>query len=270
MVSVSADTGKGGEVAPPARGTPSRCALGPGAATARMERCRMTASARGLIPATPPFRLPWQLSRPDCRPVIGDALLLQYELQKCSMRYMPELTVRQARDMLAAWAAEQDRGRGTARRGGPDSGRRRAQQERGSPADPHRADHNRPHRRGRTRASSGRGCRMTGCVAIAWPDAREIPGETGSVPFVSRHAHLRIFGNWGSSRACPARPRSGTANAVGVYAPPGFKSRSLRSSPTPPRRFREGGSDTLHGPGLQFGLQLPSSRTPQRLVHGGW
>ena len=24
------------------------------------------------------------------------------------MRYMPELTVRQARDMLAAWAAEQD------------------------------------------------------------------------------------------------------------------------------------------------------------------
>jgi hypothetical protein len=35
----------------------------------------------------------------------------------------------------------------------------------------------------------------------------------------------------------------------------------------PPRRFREGGSDTLHSPGLQFGLQLPSSRTPQRLVH---
>jgi hypothetical protein len=35
----------------------------------------------------------------------------------------------------------------------------------------------------------------------------------------------------------------------------------------PPRRFREGGSDTLHSPGLQFGLQLPSSKTPQRLVH---
>ena len=54
-----------------------------------------------------PFRLPWQLSRPDCRPVIGDALLLQYALQRCSIRYMRELTVRRARDMLAAWAVEQ-------------------------------------------------------------------------------------------------------------------------------------------------------------------
>jgi hypothetical protein len=40
--------------------------------------------------------------------VIGDALLLQYVLQKCSVRGVTELTVRQAREMLAAWAAEQD------------------------------------------------------------------------------------------------------------------------------------------------------------------
>jgi hypothetical protein len=40
--------------------------------------------------------------------VIGDALLLQYVLQKRSIRSVTELTVRQARQMLAAWAAEQD------------------------------------------------------------------------------------------------------------------------------------------------------------------
>jgi hypothetical protein len=37
-----------------------------------------------------------------------DALLLQYVLQKRSMRSVTELTVRQARQMLTAWAAEQD------------------------------------------------------------------------------------------------------------------------------------------------------------------
>jgi len=40
--------------------------------------------------------------------VIGDALLLQYVLQECSIRSVKELTVRQAREMLAGWAAEQD------------------------------------------------------------------------------------------------------------------------------------------------------------------
>ena len=33
---------------------------------------------------------------------------MQYVLQKCSVRGVTELTVRQAREMLAAWAAEQD------------------------------------------------------------------------------------------------------------------------------------------------------------------
>ena len=59
-------------------------------------------------PQPVPFRLPWSRTRTSCRPVIGDALLLQYTLQSCSIRCMTELTVRQARKMLAAWAAEQD------------------------------------------------------------------------------------------------------------------------------------------------------------------
>ena len=54
------------------------------------------------------FRLPWPQARAACRPVTGDALLLQYVLHKCSMRSVTELTVRQARQMLTAWAAEQD------------------------------------------------------------------------------------------------------------------------------------------------------------------
>ena len=58
-------------------------------------------------PQPVPFRLPWSRTRTACRPVIGDALLLHYALQSCSIRCMTELTVRQAREMLAAWAAEQ-------------------------------------------------------------------------------------------------------------------------------------------------------------------
>jgi hypothetical protein len=57
---------------------------------------------------------------------------------------MTELTVRQAREMLAAWAAEQDLVAGGAMTSSaPPSPP--AQQERGSPADRHRAD-DRPHR----------------------------------------------------------------------------------------------------------------------------
>ncbi len=59
-------------------------------------------------PRPVPFRLPWSRPRVTCRPVIGDALLLQYALQRCSVRSMTDLTVRQAREMLAAWAAEHD------------------------------------------------------------------------------------------------------------------------------------------------------------------
>ena len=56
----------------------------------------------------PPFQLPWSRTRTACRPVIGDALLLQYTIHKSSIRCMTELTVRQAKEMLTAWAAEQD------------------------------------------------------------------------------------------------------------------------------------------------------------------
>ena len=60
-------------------------------------------------PQPVPFRLPWSRTRTTtCRPVISDALLLQYALQSCSVRCMTELTVGQAREMLTAWAAEQD------------------------------------------------------------------------------------------------------------------------------------------------------------------
>lgn len=38
--------------------------------------------------------------------VTDDTLLLQYALQKRSIRCMQELTVRQAREMLSTWAAE--------------------------------------------------------------------------------------------------------------------------------------------------------------------
>jgi hypothetical protein len=58
-------------------------------------------------PEPVPFQLPWSRTRTTCRPVIGDALLLQYTLQGC-FGCMTELTVRQAREMLTAWAAEQD------------------------------------------------------------------------------------------------------------------------------------------------------------------
>lgn len=59
-------------------------------------------------PQPVPFQLPWSRPQTACRPVIGDALLLQYALHKRSIRCMTELTVRQAKEMLTAWAAEQD------------------------------------------------------------------------------------------------------------------------------------------------------------------
>jgi hypothetical protein len=59
-------------------------------------------------PQPVPFRLPWSRTRTTCRPVIGDALFMQYALQLRSDRCMTELTVEQAREMLTAWAAEQD------------------------------------------------------------------------------------------------------------------------------------------------------------------
>ncbi len=47
-------------------------------------------------------------SRPSSadRPTPGDALPLQYTLQERSIRCMPELTVRRAREILTTWAVE--------------------------------------------------------------------------------------------------------------------------------------------------------------------
>ena len=72
-----------------------------------MERIAVPAPRRA--PGEPLlFQPPWSHTRTACRPVIGDALLLQYAMQSCSVGCMKELTVRQARELLAAWAAEQD------------------------------------------------------------------------------------------------------------------------------------------------------------------
>jgi hypothetical protein len=42
-----------------------------------------------------------------CRPGVAGPLLLYYSLHYCSVRCMTDLTVRQARELLAAWAADQ-------------------------------------------------------------------------------------------------------------------------------------------------------------------
>jgi hypothetical protein len=85
-------------------------------ASVAAEGSRVEEVARIVIPAPRPaleqpqpvpFQLPWSRPRAACRPVIGDALLLQFMLHRCSVRSMTELTVRQAREMLTAWAAEQ-------------------------------------------------------------------------------------------------------------------------------------------------------------------
>ena len=68
----------------------------------------MTASTSGLVPVTPlartaPLSTRGQMFR---RPAVRVAFRLYYELHKCSVQYMPELTIRQAREMLASWAAD--------------------------------------------------------------------------------------------------------------------------------------------------------------------
>ena len=68
----------------------------------------MAASTSGLAPVTPLARTAPLSSRGQTfrRPAVRVALHLHYALQKCSVRYMPELTVRQAREKLTSWAAD--------------------------------------------------------------------------------------------------------------------------------------------------------------------
>lgn len=48
----------------------------------------------------------WPRASSACQPMSSDDSYLQSSLQERSMRYMPELTVRQAREVVTAWAAE--------------------------------------------------------------------------------------------------------------------------------------------------------------------
>ena len=146
--------------------------------------------------------------------MIGDALLLQYVLRKRSARSVTELTVRQARQMLAAWAAEQDAAgsrRGEAVQAAIDAGLGKS--------DVHRLA-------GMARTTIGRiagalpamgpGPAVTGiwagCVAIARPYALGIPGRARHDARVSGTAGLRFRHGWpafpddrGHSRTVPSR-----------------------------------------------------------------
>jgi hypothetical protein len=64
-------------------------------------------------------------------------------------------------------------------------------------------------------------------VAVAWPYRRPSLRTEGSVPGLSGTSDLR-FRVFESVRIRFRHEGERTANAVGVYAPPGFKSRSLR------------------------------------------
>lgn len=72
------------------------------------------------------------------------------------------------------------------------------------------------------------------CVAIAWPDARIPSRQALTVPDAPGTLTWRS-GTFEDIRNHFRHGERDTANAVGVYAPPGFKSRSLRSSPSLPK-----------------------------------
>jgi hypothetical protein len=68
-----------------------------------------------------------------------------------------------------------------------------------------------------------------GCVAIARPYAPRIPGQARHDARLSGTADLQFR----TTAVMPEPPRhdgKDTANAVGLYGPPGFKSPILRSS----------------------------------------
>ena len=93
---------------------------------------------------TAPFQLPWTRIRFRGRPVIGDELLLQYALRSCSVIGV-ELTLRQARELLVSWKAEQEAVTGRRDEVYPGRRRRRTQQVGDLPHYRGRADDNRPH-----------------------------------------------------------------------------------------------------------------------------
>jgi hypothetical protein len=107
---------------------------------------------------------------------------------------------------------------------------------------------------------------MTGCVAIARPYARRKPGEEPILAAFSGTPDLR-FRNIAAMPAPSRQARKDTANAVGVYRPSGVQIPEPPQLTAPSPERSERGTHAIHGPRLQFGLQLPSSLAPQRLVH---
>jgi len=200
------------------------------------------------------------------RPVTGDALLLQYVLRMRSGRSVTELTARRARQMLAGWATGQDAAgsrRDGAVRAALDAG---PGQERGSPADRHGADHDRPHRR--CPPGLGTGPAMTGIsavrVAIARPYALGIPGRARHDARVSGTADMQ-FRTIAVIPGPSSHDGKSTANAVGPCGPPGFKSPILRCDQQFRPGARSGGTAGFRFPGpLRGHRRNPAARLPHR------
>ena len=143
-------------------------------------------------------------------------------------------------------------------------GRCGPEQERGAPAGRHGADHDRPHRRYHRGHGSGPAVTgiWAGCVAIARPYALGIPGRARHDARVSGTADLQ-------SRTIAVIPgpsrheRKSTANAVGLYGPPGFKSPILRSDQQfrPGARLRGTAGFCFAGP-LRGHRRNPAARLP--------
>ena len=69
---------------------------------------RIAVPAPRRAPGEPlPLRSPESCVRVICREGMGGLRVLHYSIQKCSVGCMTELTVRQAREMLTAWVADQ-------------------------------------------------------------------------------------------------------------------------------------------------------------------
>jgi hypothetical protein len=98
------------------------------------------------------------------------------------------------------------------------------------------------------------------CVAIACPYAPRIPGLPGPVPDDARLSGMPglRFRTIADMITLPWHGWKDTANAVGLYGPPGFKSPILRSSQALSRNL-QGRAWLIGSPGLQFGLQFRSS-----------
>ena len=222
------------------------------------------ASGPALRPV--PSRLRWPQARAAGRPVTGDALLLQYLLHKRRMRSVTELTAPQGQAAADRLGRRPGRGRSPPRPGRPGRDRCGPEQERGPPADRHRADHHRPHRR--RRPGHGSGPAMTAicavCVAVARPYPPRICGRARHDARLPGTADLQSR----TVAVMPGPPRhdgKDTANAVGPCGPPGFKSPILRSD----QQFRPGapsrGTAGFRFPGpLRGHRRNPAARLPHR------